>query len=575
MKRTANYMIWPLLGVLLWLAADPLKAVSAPASVPQTPANRPAAIADLPTTRPVATIVPTTMPSANHVQLRPHQLPIRFVPVDPNAGRVAKPTVAIANNSCVTSECHATIKNFKVVHGPVNVNACDSCHKLADEKTHHFVQKREKAEQCSFCHQTRKPDDAFLHKPVSEGDCIGCHNPHGGNDKRFLHGNTMSDLCFRCHEDTISSKTAVHGPVALGACDACHQPHSSKFPKLVNAQGTEFCYSCHDQMKTQMVSAKFVHKVVSDKGCSDCHDVHASNHRKQLVAEPQDLCVTCHKPIQQLAMSAPVKHEAVTMKDGCMNCHTPHASDRAKLMKVASATACLACHDKPITVVLGNSGAKSVAIAAANVNEHKATDAPGPAVAPSTLGANKPVVAAQTAATSIVPSMAILKDPAQYKHGPLRDGDCTGCHAPHGGDVSRLLAKPFPDTFYQPFDVDKYSLCFSCHDKQLVLQEKTNALTKFRNGDQNLHYLHVNKQDKGRSCRACHAIHSSSQPLHLRETVPFGKWEMPVSFQQTATGGSCKPGCHAVKVYDRQTPAPNPPPAPATPPRPASIAKDG
>ena len=573
MKRAAGYINWLLLFALLWLAADPLKTVSASgATVTQAPVVQSPAT-QLPTTRPAIAVTPTTLPSANHVQLRPHQLPIKFVPADPNAGRVAKPTVPIANNSCVTSECHATIKNFKVVHGPVNVNACDSCHKLADEKTHHFVQKREKAEQCSFCHQTRKPEDAFLHKPVTEGDCIGCHNPHGGNDKRFLHGNTMSDLCFRCHEDTISSKTAVHGPVALGACDACHQPHSSKFPKLVNAQGTEFCFSCHDQMKTQMVSAKFVHKVVSDKGCNDCHDVHASNHRKQLVAEPQELCVSCHKPIQQLAMSAPVKHEAVTMKNGCMNCHTPHSSDRAKLMKVASATACLACHDKPITVALANQSAeKAIAtpVAAAKNND------PPPAVAPSTLGANKPIAVAQATAARIVPSMAILKDPAQYKHGPLRDGDCTGCHAPHGGEYAKLVAKPYTQNFYQPFNLNEYALCFSCHDKQLVLAEKTNALTNFRNGDQNLHYLHVNKEDKGRSCRACHEVHSSSKPLHLRETVPFGKWEMPVSFQQTATGGSCKPGCHAEKVYDRKTPAINPPSAPgANPPKPASIAKDG
>ncbi len=59
--------------------------------------------------------------------------------------------------------------------------------------------------------------------------------------------------------------------------------------------------------------------------------------------------------------------------------------------------------------------------------------------------------------------------------------------------MPRLLSQPYPETFYQPFKVDAYALCFSCHDKQLVLTQQTEGLTRFRNGTQNLHYMHVNK----------------------------------------------------------------------------------
>jgi predicted CXXCH cytochrome family protein len=512
-----HIFVWVVLGAAVWTMAAPLTPVAQTAGL-QTPSGVTPSVnqaAIVPSYVPPNHPVVTTQPAESHnVPLRAQPRPVKMVPPDPRAGQVAKPTVAIKNENCVTSACHATVKNFKVVHGPVNVNSCDACHKLVDEKKHHFEQRRVKAETCTFCHQARKPLDAVVHKPVETGDCTGCHNPHGGNDKRFLHGNTMAELCARCHDDKIFAKKAVHGPAALGACEACHQPHSSKFPKLVNAQGTDLCYSCHDQMKAQLASAKFVHKAVTEKGCNECHDTHASDYSKQLVKAPQDLCISCHKPIEQVMLTSAVKHTAVTSDNGCMNCHTPHGGPRAKLMKGAANETCLKCHDKPIQVV---------------------------------------------AANHVVPSIDIVKDPSQSKHGPIRDGDCTGCHAPHGGNNNRLLAKAFPDTFYQSFDVTKYDLCFSCHDKNLVLQAKTNALTKFRNGEQNLHYLHVNKSDKGRSCRACHEVHSSKQPVHLRESVPFGKWEMPLSFNQTPTGGSCRPGCHTEMKYDRQNPVSNKP----------------
>ena len=500
MKLVAYILPLMLLLAATLAHADPVTPTTLPATPVVNVATRPASIS-------------TTQQPSRPSLLRAEPLPMHVVPPDPHAGHIAKPTVAIAKDSCVTSECHTTVRSFKVVHGPVNVNTCEACHKLVDEKTHHFEPTRSKSQLCTFCHETMKPMDKFVHKPVQTGDCLGCHNPHGGNDRRMLFGNSISEMCGRCHDDKVFQKKFVHGPAALGACDACHQAHSSKFPKLVNAQGTDLCYNCHDQMKTQLVSAKFQHKVLADKGCGECHEIHASDYPKQLKMATQDLCVSCHKPVQQVMLTSAVKHSATTTGAGCINCHTPHGGARMKLMKAGMNGTCLTCHDKPITADGGR----------------------------------------------IIPSMAYVRGANQFRHGPLREGDCTGCHAPHGGPNAKLLAKAFPDTLYQSFDVTKYDLCFTCHDKNLVLQPTTTGLTQFRNGDKNLHFLHVNKEDKGRSCRACHEMHSSTQPRHLRETVPFGKWEMPISFAPTATGGSCRPGCHTEMRYDRQTPVQNKP----------------
>ena len=146
-----------------------------------------------------------------------------------------------------------------------------------------------------------------------------------------------------------------------------------------------------------------------------------------------------------------------------------------------------------------------------------------------------------------------IKD-KKFMHGPVGQKDCKGCHSTHGSEHFRLLAKEYPPQFYAPFDTENYELCFSCHPESLVLASETDDLTGFRNGNQNLHYLHVNKPRRGRTCRSCHATHASNLPRHIRESVPYGKWDLPIQFAKTETGGSCKPGCHLPFVYDRQSP---------------------
>jgi hypothetical protein len=96
-----------------------------------------------------------------------------------------------------------------------------------------------------------------------------------------------------------------------------------------------------------------------------------------------------------------------------------------------------------------------------------------------------------------------------------------------------------------------------------VLKEKGAGLTRFRNGEVNLHWLHVNRE-KGRTCRACHEVHASKNPFHIRDAVPFGSkgWLIEIKFKQTTNGGSCSPGCHSDKTYDRGDSAPAPPAAP-------------
>ena len=114
-----------------------------------------------------------------------------------------------------------------------------------------------------------------------------------------------------------------------------------------------------------------------------------------------------------------------------------------------------------------------------------------------------------------------------------------------------------------------------------MLSEKTTGLTNFRNGQANLHFMHVNKTEKGRSCRACHNVHASPNDLHIRDSVPYGSWNMPINYKKSADGGSCSPGCHKPYTYDRKnavpydTPGGSPAPAPSPATTQPAVASDG
>jgi predicted CXXCH cytochrome family protein len=165
---------------------------------------------------------------------------------------------------------------------------------------------------------------------------------------------------------------------------------------------------------------------------------------------------------------------------------------------------------------------------------------------------------------SKIESVASMMAKGQHLHGPIASGNCSGCHDVHGGTHRALLVKPYSESFYQPFDTAAYALCFGCHKQALATEPKTSSDTQFRNGEVNLHYVHVVAPGAtGRSCRACHATHSAPNERQVRAATEFGQWKIPLNLELSATGGSCGAGCHRARSYDRVNPvAYEPKPAP-------------
>ncbi len=328
----------------------------------------------------------------------------------------------------------------------------------------------------------------------------------------MLKADPTRGLCLSCHkQQAFASKKFVHGPVNTGACILCHEPHSSWEAKLLTEPPQKLCVGCHSELVAKASETRHVHAPVKDN-CTGCHDPHASDFKFQLRQSAPELCLSCHKDVKNALATSPVVHGATTEAGGCLGCHTPHFSQLPKLQKMAQPQVCLGCHDKPIKAADGQ---------------------------------------------TLTDFAALLKDNPQ-QHGPIREGACTACHQPHAGQRFRMLLADYPPQFYAPFKIEQYGLCFTCHIQDLVLKQQGVGLTRFRKGELNLHFVHVN-QEKGRTCRACHEVHASRHPFHIRDAVPFGDkgWMLELNYQQTPTGGRCSPGCHGPKEYDHGgSPAP-------------------
>ena len=435
------------------------------------------------------------------------------------AGEAAKPKpTSLEGRSCSEAGCHDALKKNKFVHGPVAADMCSSCHTVSNEARHKFGLARDSEKLCSGCH-IGVVSQKVKHFPAEAGECAACHNPHSANNDMLLLNEEAGELCITCHDDvpTAGGKKHVHAPVEMKSCMACHEAHDSDHARLLKSAERETCTLCHDEVMDDSVTYKSVHKPAGE-GCLTCHKGHGSDQPKLLVAAKPDLCYKCHEDKKTAAEADATTHEALLKDHGCDKCHLPHSSKVARLGRKPHVELCSDCHGK--TVLFNGKVAPDI----------------------------KKTITGPT-----------------FKHGPVQEGNCGGCHDLHGPQKSRLLVKNYTADFYASFDMKEYALCFDCHDSKMLLTIETEAATGFRDGTRNLHYVHVNKERKGRACRACHAAHATNAPKLVSKTVRFGQWDLPIGFSKTETGGKCESGCHLPKSYDRSEGADSSAPVAAPP----------
>jgi predicted CXXCH cytochrome family protein len=257
-------------------------------------------------------------------------------------------------------------------------------------------------------------------------------------------------------------------------------------------EGADLCFTCHIDMQGE-IKKKVVHPALAG-GCTSCHNPHGSPVKKFFSAEGAALCYQCHPKVEEKLKAAKSVHAPIKTARGCASCHAPHASDAPKLLSKTGKDLCLDCHK------------------------------------------------------------GLIKKDQTVLHGPIKDGKCTPCHDPHGTPYNKLLTNTYTTEFYITYTDSEFQFCFGCHNRDLLRNATTTYATGFRDGNKNLHFIHVNRKDRGKSCKACHVIHGGENPKLIAEKVAFGKWSLPLKFVKSETGGSCAPGCHKKYPYDRKTP---------------------
>ncbi len=413
-------------------------------------------------------------------------------------------TQADSVKSC--NECHDDMLVGEVVHAPAKKD-CQRCH-LASGAEHPlenvigFALKEQVPNLCYECHDP-KNDKAFVHDPVIKGDCLTCHDIHNSPNMYLVKEDPVSGLCLSCHDLEIPKGNLVHGAVSEGNCTGCHNPHQADNEIFMASNKLDrLCRKCHKSIRKEM-KKEFVHEPFKKKDCFSCHNGHSSKEAHLSDFKTQDLCFSCHDDMHNTIANANLVHEAINEKDACLNCHVPHSATENHILVEKEKVLCLSCHDKQIVAVSGNIEA----------------------ISPHLIEGNT-------------------------VHAPIDTDGCTACHLPHVSEQHSLLNKAFPSTRYVSATVENFDLCFDCHDKNLFTSPITETATNFRNGEKNLHYLHV-QGERGRNCSLCHDMHGSENKYMIKKRTQYGNWQMPIEFEHSDKGGSCLTGCHEKKSYER------------------------
>jgi len=398
--------------------------------------------------------------------------------------------------------CHSDLVEHAVMHYPAE-DACDNCH-MSNGSEHPldgvigFDLADEMPGLCFLCHE--EYTKTSKHAPSEMGECLMCHSAHGSPNSGLLLEAPQSALCAGCHDMAMTEKRVKHGPLAGGHCTSCHEAHQSDNAFLLKAEKRALCMNCHETIKKE-AGFSSIHYPFEDD-CANCHETHSSDTDGLLVQKSPDLCNTCHDTQSSLE-SARVVHKVVAEGKGCDNCHSPHASQEGMLLLKNGKDLCLDCHSQTI-----------------ETEERTLAD------------------------------IGTMVKPGNYVHGVIEMDGCGTCHFPHSSDQPFLLNSAFPEGQYAEATPENFDLCFTCHDAELMQAEVTSYATNFRNGEQNLHYLHI-QGEKGRNCNLCHNVHGSANEHLIADRVWFGNWEMPVGFTILENGGSCLTGCHAEEKYIR------------------------
>ncbi|MBI2645899.1 MAG: cytochrome c3 family protein [Deltaproteobacteria bacterium] len=249
--------------------------------------------------------------------------------------------------SCVTTECHTSLKNKTVVHGPIKANGCYLCHTPV-MNTHKF-NLAPVPKVCLECHdeigdQTLFSSHTLKHERIDpKRSCLTCHDPHSSPFPRRLklkemHFETSKELCLSCHDKKISSHAHPIPPKEL--CTQCHSFHYGKIKtpilRFSKNKKESVCIECHREKNI------FSNKPPEINACVSCHVTSSLKSVKHIaplfdhpeIPFPEETKMTCHICHEAHTPAASLKRHYLKRKQPILEvCSICHGEEAPQLYK--------------------------------------------------------------------------------------------------------------------------------------------------------------------------------------------------------------------------------------------------
>jgi predicted CXXCH cytochrome family protein len=407
--------------------------------------------------------------------------------------------------------------------------------------------------------------------------CTSCHDPHAewgdATVGRFLvKPSGRSALCATCHvQGGLGSHASSTHPLrdaqtgrsttlAEAGCGACHVSHGADpRTRLLRSAATDDapCLSCHATATARPLGQDLVKPWAHPSSPRGLHD---AGEGPFAVGAPR---------LPEVSPGTP-RHAT------CVDCHDPHLANAAPAVPPLAAGAlagvwgigldgervapvryeyevCLKCH--------GDSANKPQAAPGAVIPVRRerldlnlrlvfapAAASFHPVASPSRNGRVPGLKAPYTGASQILCTDCHASDTGRGAGG-------SGARGPHGSIYPSLLERRYLTTDRTPEGPEAYALCYKCHDRDVLLSERS---------DFPAHRRHV--VDQAAPCSACHDAHGVSaeagNALNNAHLVAFDTGIVQPApsgvLRYEATGprhGSCTLTCHgathgpAAKVF--------------------------
>lgn len=284
-------------------------------------------------------------------------------------------------------------------------------------------------------------------------------------------------------------------------CGSCHAGHGMPGEPMLNHSEEEMCFQCHGSSAKQSV-AKAAGKLAGEAELKDIESVFKKVYRHPIFEG------SGHQPNEKLPA---VSLASITHAE-CVDCHNPHqkiVKTNNKVYKVPGYSlsrqyldisyneyeVCLKCHSQ--TLGFNNPKDMGEAFSLSVVSQHPVTK----------LNNSKKSISLKSSAAT---------------DGHMKCSDChtnddkNGPQGPHGSNYRFILSGKYEIDVYADESPFAYEFCYSCHDRQSILN----------NSSFPLHEQHIVGDmlggRKGTSCYTCHSSHSSQTYDHLIKFNPEG-----------------------------------------------------